>query len=451
MQDAQLPSPNAELIETDLAHLIHPLHDARAHEAARIWVSGRGAVLTDADGQAFLDGLSGLWNVTAGHGRRELAEVMAAQAETLAYVSGYTGSSNRPAIDLAERLAAICYPSINHFFFTSGGGEATESSIKMARAYWKLRDRPDKTKVISRIEGYHGVTLAAMSATGLSPYWPLFEPRVPGFVHIPSPYPYRYEAPEGVSQGRAAADELDRAIEREGADTVAMFIAEPIQGAGGVIVPQDDYFPRIREICDAHDVLLVADEVITGFGRSGELFALNHWGVEPDIVQFAKAITSGYFPFGGIGISDRIAATLREDGRPWMHAYTYSAHPVGCAVALRMLQIIDDEDFPVLAAEKGRTLLGGLQQALGDHPHVGDIRGKGLMCAVELVEDRATKRAFNPARKVGLAVNHATIERGLFSRIKADTYVLAPPMVTTDAQLDQMVDILATSVRVVLG
>ena len=318
---------NTNLLARDDAHLIHPLHDRKLHERGHVWVKGDGAIVTDADGREFIDGLSGLWNVTAGHGRLELAETMRDQAATLAYVSGYSGSSNRWSIELAERLAAICYPSINHFFFTSGGGEATESSIKMARAYWKLRDRPTKTKVISRIDSYHGVTMAAMSATGMSPYWPLFEPRMPGFLHISSPYPYRYEAPAGFSEGIAAANELERAIRREGAETIAMFIAEPVQGAGGVIVPQADYFPRIREICDQYEVLLVADEVITGFGRTGKLFALDHWGIEPDIMQFAKAVTSGYFPFGGIGINDTIARTLREDGRPWMHAYTYSAHP----------------------------------------------------------------------------------------------------------------------------
>ena len=442
---------NADLLARDRAHLIHPLHDAALHEGGHVWVTGQGAIVTDADGREYLDGLSGLWNVTAGHGRRELADAMRDQAGALAYFSGYSGSSNARAIELAERLAAICYPSINHFFFTSGGGEATESSVKMARAYWKLRGRPTKTKVISRVEAYHGVTFAAMSASGMSAYWPLFEPRMPGFFHIPSPYPYRYEAPAGVSPGIAAADELDRLIQREGADTVAMFIAEPVQGAGGVIVPPDDYFPRIREICRRHDVLLVADEVITGFGRTGRLFALDHWGIEPDIVQFAKAVTSGYFPFGGIGISDTIADTLREDGRPWMHAYTYSAHPVGCAVALQMLRIIDDEAFPAQAAQKGAYLLDRMTAALSGHPHVGDIRGKGMMCAVELVEDRATKRSFPAERKIGLVVNRATIERGLFSRIKADTYLLAPPIIVSTEQLDRAVDILADSIRAVLG
>ncbi|MEE9533190.1 MAG: aminotransferase class III-fold pyridoxal phosphate-dependent enzyme, partial [Acidimicrobiia bacterium] len=224
---------NAELLVRDHRHLIHPLHDPKAHKAGHVWVKGEGAILTDADGKKYLDGLSGLWNVVAGHGRAELAEAAKVQMEALGYCSGYSGSSNPQAIELAERLADLTYPSINRFFFTCGGSEASESSFKMARSYWKLRGKPDKTKVISRQWGYHGVTLAAMSATGISSYWPLFEPRVPGFIHIPSPYPYRYKAPAGVSQGVAAANELERAIEREGPETGAMFFAEPVQGAGG--------------------------------------------------------------------------------------------------------------------------------------------------------------------------------------------------------------------------
>ena len=230
-----------------------------------------------------------------------------------------------------------------------------------------------------------------------------------------------------------------------------MFIAEPVQGAGGVIVPQDDYFPRIREICDRYQILLVADEVITGFGRTGKMFALNHWNIEPDIIQFAKAITSGYFPFGGIGINDAIADTLEKADTPWMHAYTYSAHPIGCAVALRMLQLINEEGFPEQAETKGRRLLHGLRSALADHEHVGDIRGKGLMCAVELVENRETKKSFPDDQQVGIRVNQAAIAGGLFSRVKGDSYLLAPPVITTDSQLDQIVDILTKAIRTILG
>jgi adenosylmethionine-8-amino-7-oxononanoate aminotransferase len=291
-----------------------------------------------------------------------------------------------------------------------------------------------------------------MCATGISAYWPMFEPRIPGFSHIPSPYPYFYEAPEGAaSQGIAAADELEKAILAEGPDTVGMFIAEPVQGAGGVIVPQDDYFPRIREICDQYDVLLVSDEVITGFGRTGTMFGLEHWGVEPDLIQFAKAITSGYFPLGGIGMSDAIYDVLHDSGQAWMHAYTYSAHPVGCAVALAMLDIIEGEDFPGQAAAKGKRLLDGLQAALGDHPNVGEVRGLGLMCAIEYVKDRDTKETFDAADAVGPRIHAEGVTRGLFSRTRGDAYQIAPPIVSSDETIDRCVEILAEATKAVLG
>ncbi|MCH2376534.1 MAG: aminotransferase class III-fold pyridoxal phosphate-dependent enzyme, partial [Planctomycetes bacterium] len=261
---------------------------------------------------------------------------------------------------------------------------------------------------------------------------------------------YRYEAPEGVSQGIAAANELEKAILQEGPDSVAMFLAEPVQGAGGVIVPQADYFPRIREICDQYDVLLVADEVITGFGRTGKWFALDHWGVEPDVFQFAKAVTSGYFPFGGIGVSDAIADVLDSGETPWMHAYTYSAHPVGCAVALRNIQIIEEENFPKQSEEKGAYLLERLQSTLANHANVGDVRGLGLMCAVELVRDKNTREEFDPKEKIGIKVHAAAQKRGLFSRLRGDVFCLAPPVVISTEQIDKMVDILAQSITEIL-
>jgi len=467
----------AELLQRDLGHLIHPLHNRAAHESGgHVWVKGDGAILTDADGKEYIDGLAGLWNVVAGHGRTELAEAAAKQMAELGYCSGYAGSSNVPAIELAERLSGMTYPNITRFFFTSGGGESADSAFKTARYYWKLKGKPEKTKVISRQWGYHGVTLAAMSATGIASYWPMFEPRVPGFVHIPSPYPYRYvgqafqpdrnnssatQAPEAsgqpgkadprITQGVAAANELEQAILREGPDTVAMFLAEPVQGAGGVIVPQDDYFPRIREICDQYDVLLVADDVITGFGRTGKMFGLEHWNVQPDMMLFAKAITSGYFPLGGIGLSEEIGRTLDTGSMVWMHCYTYSAHPVGCAVALRNLDIIEGENFPRQAAEKGAHLLNGLKSALADHPHVGDVRGLGLMCGVEFVQDRSTKAEFAPEDKVGIRIHAAAQQRGLFSRLRGDVFCLAPPVVTPTQTLERIVEILRESVGEVLG
>ena len=440
------------LIDRDIAHLVHPLHNQAAHESAKIWVGGKGAYIEDSEGNEYIDCLSGLWNNTAGNGRPELADAAAAQMRQMAFVSGYAGSSNPRAIELSERLAHLTYPSINHFYLTSGGGESTDSNIKLARYYWKLKGKPDKTKVISRIWGYHGVTLAAMCATGIPAYWPMFEPRIPGFSHIPSPYPYLYEAPEGSkSQGIAAADELEKQILEEGPDTVAMFIAEPVQGAGGVLVPQEDYFKRIREICDQYEVLLVADEVITGFGRTGKMFGLEHWGIEPDLMQFAKAITSGYFPLGGIGISDEIASVMNDSGSPWMHAYTYSSHPVGCAVALAMMDIVENEDFVGQAQTKGKHLLVKLKEALADHPHVGEVRGLGMMCGVELVKDKATKEMFDASDGIGAKVHAETVKRGMFSRVRGDCYCVAPPIVTSESTIDDIASILGASVEAVLG
>ena len=240
-------------------------------------------------------------------------------------------------------------------------------------------------------------------------------------------------------------------ILEEGPDTVAMFIAEPVQGAGGVIVPQDDYFPRIREICDQYDVLLVSDEVITGFGRTGKMFGLEHWGVQPDLIQFAKAVTSGYFPLGGIGISDEIADVMNQSGSPWMHAYTYSSHPVGCAVALAMLDIIEREQFVEQARIKGQRLLVKLKDALADHPHVGDVRGLGMMCGVEFVKDKATKTPFDAGDAVGPRIHNETVNRGMFSRVRGDVYCVAPPIVTEEETLDQIPEILAEATRAVLG
>ncbi|MCB0124009.1 MAG: aspartate aminotransferase family protein, partial [Caldilineaceae bacterium] len=271
---------HAELLEHDRA-LLHPLHHPSAHQQPFIFASGHGVWMRTTDGKEVIDGLAGLWNVLVGHGRTELANAAQEQMSTLAYCSSYVGSSNIPAIELANRLAGFAYPSLNTTFFTSGGAESNESAFKTVRHYWKRKGKPNKVKVIARSYAYHGITLAAMSATGLSTYWPMFEPRVPNFLHIDSPYPYRFagEIKPGETQGQAAARQLEEAILREGQDTVGAFIAEPVQGAGGVIPPQDDYFPRIREICDQYEVLFIADEVITGFGRTGDMFALNRWGV----------------------------------------------------------------------------------------------------------------------------------------------------------------------------
>ena len=440
---------HARPLDTDAAHLLHPLHHPTSYGTARVWVSGSGALIKDANGREYIDGLSGLWNVNVGHGRKELADAAQRQMSTLAFHSAYAGGTNEPAIALAERLSRLVYPSINTFFFTSGGAEASETSFKTARFYWKALGKPDKVKVISRRRAYHGLTLAAMSATGLPAFWPMFEPRTPGFLHIDAPDPYRFTSPDpSVSVGVAAANQLEEAILREGADTVAAFIAEPVQGAGGVIVPPPDYFARIREICNRHDVLFIADDVITGFGRTGTWFGLDHYGVEPDIMQFAKGITSGYVPLGGIGISDTIRDVINgvPPGKRWMHAFTYSGHPTCCAVALANIDILEREKLAERSAVSGKRLLEKLR-TLESMEHVGNVRGLGLMAAVEVVADKATKQLF-PA-EIGLTQKliDAMLDRGLYTRAVMDCICLAPPLVTTDAQIDRIVEIVGETIR----
>ena len=454
---------SADLRATDAAHLLHPLHDVTLGENPRIWQHGQGAVLTDQHGKEFLDAVSGMWNVVVGHGRQELADAAAQQMSRLAFASGYAGSSNVPAITLAARIAELCYEPINHFYFSSGGAEANESAFKTARFYWKLRGKPDKWRIISRKFGFHGTTMATMSATGIDAYKPMFGPMVDGFSHIASPYPYRFEPPEGTTaddartQGQMAADLLEAEILRLGADNVAAFIGEPVQGAGGVIVPQEDYWPRIREICDRYDVLLISDEVMNGFGRNGDWFALSRYGVVPDMMTFAKAVTSGYLPLGGVGVSDTIAAAIEEahGAQAWTHSYTYSAHPTACAVALANLDIIEREGLVDASRQRGAYLLDRLR-ALESHPHVGEVRGLGMMAAVELVADKSTKAMFDPAEKVGARIHMITQRldsdrRGMFTRLRGDCYLFGPPYITTEQQIDEMVENLSDAIGEVLG
>ncbi len=440
------------LVSEDRAHLLHPLYHPADHAAPHIWVRGRGATLTDAAGKEFLDGLSCLWNVNAGHGRRELAEAAAEQMATLAFSTNYVGSSNVPAIRLARRLIELAYPNLAAVYFASGGAEANESAFKTARFYWKTQGRPAKVKIISRQYGYHGVTLAAMSATAVPGYAKMFEPRVPHFIHTATPYAYRFEgAGPGETVGQAAARMLEETLLQEGPETVAAVIAEPVQGAGGILVPPDDYFPRVREICTKHEVLFIADEVITGFGRTGRWFALERWGVQPDILAFAKGVTSGYLPLGGIMIARPIYEAML--GAPyadrWMHAYTYSGHATCCAVGLRNLEIIEQEGLVARAEARGARLLAGLRAATADLRAVGEVRGLGLMVAVELVADRATKAAFDPGLQVIGRIKAEMEARGLFTRSVRDIILLAPPLVITEAQVDRIVEIVRDSIAAI--
>lgn len=444
----------SEIVLQDNRHLIHPQHHPSDNRDPEVWVSGKGLELTNLEGKKYLDGLSGMWNVYVGHGRQELIDAASRQLKSLDFATAYAGSTHRPAIELAQTLKRLVYPNIEAFYFTLGGSDATDSSIRTARFYWGSKGRPEKFKIISRKLSYHGSTIGAAAATGVDEFSTVFGPRANGFLHIGSPYPYRFvTARSDVSPGIAAADLLEEAILREGADTVAAFIAEPVQGGGGgVIVPQDDYFPRIREICNRYDVLLISDEVITGFGRTGKWFALEHWGVRPDILQFAKGITSGYFPLGGIGVSGAIKEVMDSvspDLR-WMHGYTCSAHPVACAVAIANIGILEDEGLVERSAGLGARLLDKLH-TLNSHPHVGEVRGLGLLAGIELVADKDTGERYPSGSGVGRRVRDALFARGLLTRVLDETICLAPPLVVSEEGVDRIAEIVIDAIIEVTG
>jgi adenosylmethionine-8-amino-7-oxononanoate aminotransferase len=455
----------AELARSDQEHLIHPLHHPVDAANPVIYVRGRGATVEDIEGRKYIDGLSGLWNVNVGHGRAELADAAAAQMKELAYCSGFVGSTNIPSIMLAERLLELTGHTMEAVFLTSGGSEANESAFKTARFYWKARGKPDKVKIIARDQAYHGLTLQTMSATGMGPgYWKMFEPRVPGFIHVPTCYAYRcQDAKPGESAGQAAARALEEAILRERPDTVAAFVAEPIHGAGGVFYPTDDYWPAVREICTRHDVLLIDDEIITGFCRTGRWFGLQHWNVTPDILSFAKGVTSGYLPLGGIMVTRAIKEVMDSvapDDR-WMHAYTYSGHPTCCAVALKNIEIMERERLAENAAAMGERLHAGLLAAFGDQPNAGDIRaGKGLLAAVEFVEDRTTKKNFAPQLKIAARLRLEMMKGGVITRTRpavgphpaaGDAIFFAPPLVVSESEVDRLVSVAREAVEAALA
>ncbi|HUC10791.1 MAG TPA: aspartate aminotransferase family protein [Stellaceae bacterium] len=440
----------AELIETDRRYLLHPLHHPDDHREPLVVTEGKGAMLYDAGGNGYIDSLSGLWNVNVGHGRGELADAAAAQMRRIAFASAYIGATNEPAVRLSEKIVRHAYSNSAAVYFTTAGAESNESAFKFARYYWKVSDQPNKTKIISRTHAYHGVTMAAMSATGIAAYHKMFGPLVSGFVHVAAPYAYRWTGNE--EPGLGAAEAVEKAILAEGPETVAAVIAEPVQGAGGVIVPPPSYFPKLREICDRYGVLLIADEVITGFGRTGRWFALGHWGVEPDLVSFAKGVTSGYLPLGGVIASKRVHEAIESApaDRKFMHAATYSGHPVCCAVGLRNVEIIENEGLVERAAVVGRRLLAGLE-TLRDLPMVGDVRGLGMMCGVELVNDRTTKA---PATGLGARITREALKRGLLPRLRAggadpaigDTICVAPPLMTPEETIDRIPEILRAAI-----
>jgi putrescine aminotransferase len=427
----------------DAAHLLHPFSDSRqiASRGTRLITRAEGIYLYDGQGRRLLDGMAGLWCVAVGYGRRELAEVAARQMNELPYYNSFFQCTTPPAIELATKLAEVTPPQFQHVFLTGSGSESVDTIIRLVRRFWQLEGQPDRNVIISRWNGYHGSTIAGTSLGGMAYMHAQGMLPMPGVEHINQPYWFERGGELSPEEfGRRAAAELEERILKVGQEKVAAFIGEPVQGAGGVIIPPDTYWPEIQRICDKYGILLVSDEVICGFGRTGEWFGCERYGTRPDLMSIAKALSSGYLPIGGVMVGERVARTLIEKGGEFAHGFTYSAHPVCCAVALANIEIIQRERLVEHVREVAGPYLQEKWAGLAEHPLVGEARGVGLLGALELVKSKQPRQWFEPRGKVGERCRDNAIANGLVMRATRDTMIIAPPLVITCAEIDELIE-----------
>ena len=429
----------------DLRHHLHPFTDylSLAKEGgSRIITKAEGVWLEDSEGQRILDAMAGLWCCNVGYGRKEIAEAAYRQMLELPYYNTFFKTATPPSIELSERLVELTPDGLNHVFYATSGSEANDTVVRLVRHYWNLKGKPDKKTFISRQLAYHGSTMAAASLGGMSGMHEQADLPLPGFVHVTPPYWYDYGgdlSPEDF--GRQAAQAVEAKILELGPDKVAAFIGEPIMGAGGVLVPPDSYWPEIQRICRAHDVLLIADEVICGFGRTGHWFASQRYGIEPDLMPLAKGLTSGYLPLSALMVRDHIAQTLTDKGGEFAHGFTYSGHPVCCAVALENIRILEQEKLVERVREDtGPYLAERLKEALEGHPLVGEIRVAGLIGGIELVRDKASRGHFEPAGSAGNLCRDLCFANNLVMRAVRDVMVFSPPLVIERDEIDIFVE-----------
>jgi putrescine aminotransferase len=443
MSSAGTARRTAELQALDRSHYLHPFTDFKAlgEKGTRVITRAEGVYLWDSDGVRLLDAMSGLWCVNIGYGRSELAEAAYRQMLELPYYNSFFQTAHPPAIELAGLLAEVAPAHLNRVFYTGSGSEANDTVVRMVRRYWDLQGQPDKTVIISRHNAYHGSTMAGASLGGMAPMHAQGGLPIPDIEHIDQPYWFREGgdlSPEAF--GLKVAGELESRIQTLGVDRVAAFIAEPIQGAGGVIVPPDSYWPEISRICDRHGILLVADEVICGFGRTGKWFGSDYYGIKPDLMPIAKGLSSGYLPIGGVMVSDRVADCLVDAGGEFFHGYTYSGHPAACAVALANIRILQNEGIIEQVDTDTGPYLQARWRELGDHPLVGEARGVGFLAAVELVESKNPLTFFSESGRVGGMCRDHCFANGLVMRAVGDTMIIAPPLVMTRSNIDELVE-----------
>lgn len=429
----------------DSAHHMHPFTDAKALAArgTRIITRAEGVYIHDSDGNRIIDGMAGLWCVAVGYGRRELIDAATRQMEVLPYYNSFFQSSTPTQIELARRLSEVTPEGLNHFFFANSGSEANDTIIRLVRYYWALLGKPNKRTFIGRTYGYHGSTVAASSMGGMAPMHAQDKKLLPEFAHISHPHWYSLGGDLSREEfGLKAARELEAKILELGADNVAAFIGEPVQGAGGGIDPPSSYWPEIQRICRKYDVLVVADEVICGFGRTGNWFGSDTYQIKPDFMTMAKALSSGYLPIAAVGIHDRIYDVLHEQGGQIHHGYTYSGHPAACAVAIANLDILQKEQLVERVREEiGPYFRATLQQVADQSPLIGELRGAGLLAAFQLVKDRGTRHIFALEEEAALRCRDFALQNHLIMRPAGrQTMVLSPPLVITRAQVDEMAD-----------
>jgi L-2,4-diaminobutyrate transaminase len=448
----------SKLESLDKERVLHPSTSIVDHlrTGPRIMTEGSGVMLTDVNGRRYLDAFAGLWCVNIGYGRTEVSDAIAAQSRRLGFYHTFSSMSNEPQIRLADRLLGMVPGRMSRVFFANSGSEANDTQVKLVWYYNNLRGKPQKKKIISRLGAYHGSTVAAASLTGLPTFHRAFDLPLPMVLHTKAPDYYRDAAP-GTTEETYAAEvvaELEALIEREGADTVGAFIAEPVMGTGGVLLPPRTYFDRVQAVLRKHDILLIADEVICGFGRLGRPFGSDVYDIEPDLMTVAKGLTSGYFPLSGVIVSERVWSVLQA-GSPevgaFAHGFTYSGHPVGAAAAMANLDILLGEDLIGNAARTGAYMQAALRERVAGLPLVGDVRGVGLVAGIQLMADRASRRPFEATQKVSQAVAATCLEDGLIVRALPVGHVVAlsPPLCITREQVDFVVDGLARGIRAV--
>ncbi len=405
----------------------------------RIITRASGVYLWDSEGHRILDGMSGLWCVAIGYGRDELADAAAKQMRELPYYNLFFMTAHPPVLELARVISQVAPEGMNHVFFTGSGSEGNDTMLRMVRHYWAIKGQPNKKTIISRVNGYHGSTVAGASLGGMTYMHEQGDLPIPGIVHIPQPYWFGEGGDMTPDEfGVWSAEQLEKKILELGVDNVGAFIAEPIQGAGGVIVPPDSYWPKIKEILARYDILFVADEVICGFGRTGEWFGSDFYDLRPDMMTIAKGLTSGYIPMGGLLVRDEIVAVLNEGG-DFNHGFTYSGHPVAAAVALENIRILRDEQIIERVKAETAPYLQKRLRELNDHPLVGEVRGVGLLGAIELVRDKATRERYT-GRGAGMICRTFCFDNGLIMRAVGDTMIIAPPLVITFAEIDELIE-----------